>query len=60
VGHIGQRHFALMVVAEHVDADAVADEDHVDAGLGLDPRGGGVIGGDHDDFLAAPLHVQKL
>ena len=58
--HVGQRHLALMRVAQDVDADTVADEDDVHAGLRHGQSGWRVIGGHRDDLLAAPLHVEKM
>ncbi len=60
MGHVGERHLALMRIAQHICADAVADENNVDARLGLDPCGRRVISGEHDDFLAAPLHLEEM
>ncbi len=58
--HIGKSDLAFMGVAEHIDADAVSHKDNIDARLGLDPRGGRVIGGYDDDLLAAPLHIEIM
>ena len=41
-------------------AGRVADEDQVDAGRVGEPRAGRVVGGDHDDLLAAALHLGEL
>ena len=57
--HVGERHLALMGIAQNIHADAVADENNVDAGLDLDARGRRVIGGDDDDLLASALHVEE-
>ena len=57
--HIGERHLALMRIAQNIHPDAVADEYNVDAGLRLDARGRRVIGGDDHDLLASALHVEE-
>ncbi len=59
VAHVGQRHLALAGVAEHVHADAIADQYDVDARRRLGPGGGGVIGGEDGDFRPCPLHLEK-
>ena len=48
------------VVAEHDHRRGVADEDQVDAGLVGDAAGRRVVGGDHHDLVAAPLHLGEL
>ncbi len=44
-------------VAQHGHGARVADEDHVDAGLLGGARTREVVGGDHDDRVAAALHL---
>ena len=55
VDHLVERHRQRRLVALHDHAEAVADEQHVDAGLVDEPREGEVVGGDHRDLLAARL-----
>ena len=52
------RHGRLAAVHDH--ARRVADEDQVDAGLVGEPAARRVVGGDHDDLLAAALHLGEL
>ena len=48
------------LVAEDDHRGRVADEDDVDARVLGEPRAGRVVGGDHHDLLAAPLHLREL
>ena len=56
VQHLVHGHGDRGVVAEDDVAEAVADEDERDAGLFDEAGGRVVVGGDHDDLLAASLH----
>ena len=47
-------------VAEHDHRSRVADEDDVDAGILGEACAGRVVGGDHDDLVAAALHRGEL
>ena len=59
--HLVHRHrHGRALVAEHDHRGRVADEDHVDACVLGEPRAGRVVGGDHHDLLAAPLHLGEL
>ena len=48
------------LAAVHDHAGRVADEDQVDAGGVGEPRARRVVGGDHDDLLAAAFHLVQL
>src|SRR5262249_42934972 len=48
------------LVAEHDHRRGVADEDDVDPRILGEARAGGVVGGDHDDLVAAALHRGEL
>ena len=48
------------LVAEHDHRGRVADEDDVDAGVLGEACAGRVVGGDHDDLVAAALHRGEL
>ena len=56
MGDVGERHFLLALVAEDIGADAVADENDIDAGRGFRPRGRIIIGGEHCYFLTIFFH----
>ncbi len=59
MGDIGERHLLLALIAQNIRADAVADENDIDAGLDFRPGGRRVIGGQHRDFLDPALHLEK-
>jgi hypothetical protein len=59
VHHFVDRHRNRGFVAQHHVADAVADEDHFDTRFIFEPRGGMIVGGEHDNFLAALLHLEQ-
>ena len=58
--HVLHRRRDGRVVAEHGHGRRVADEDDVDAGRVREPPARVVVGGDHDDLLAAALHLGEL
>jgi hypothetical protein len=59
--HLVHRHgHGRSLVAEHDHGGGVADEDHLDAGVFGEARAGRVVGGDHDDGVAALLHRGEL
>src|SRR5437867_2830161 len=56
VQHLIHRYRDRGVVAENHHTQTVADQDQRDTGRLHEPRGGVVVGGEHDDLLASPLH----
>ena len=48
------------LVAEHDHRRGIPDQDQIDAGVLGESSAGGVVRGDHDDLVAAPLHRGEL
>ena len=59
VGHLVQLDRDGVGLALHHHADAVAHEDHVDAGQVDEAGERGVVGGDHGDPLLERLHPAR-
>ncbi len=59
VAHVGEGDVPLAGVAQNIGADAVADENNIDASGLLGLGGRGVIGCQHGDRLALSLHGEK-
>ena len=53
MGDVGDRHLERVVVAEHHHGHRVADQDQVDAGLVDHASAGGVVGGEHHEWIGA-------
>src|SRR6266566_7174936 len=58
--HLVESYRQSRVVAEDDHRCGVADEDQVESGRVREPGAGRVVGGDHDDLLAASLHLEEL
>ncbi len=58
--HLVQGDGDRRLVPEHHLGRAVADQDQLDARLVREQRRGSVVGGEHHDLLAAPLHLDQL
>ena len=60
VDHVPHGHLLLVFVTQDVGAQAVADENNIDASFLLDERRGIVVACEDDDTVAVPLPLLQL